>query len=154
MNEYRLVKIELEMRIAAPRERVFAALTSELGNWWPFRYKPDSEVYCDPRVGGELGERFANGGGATYGQIVYLDPPYKVASSSPSSLNKGNSSYSVDTLEVDGEGTLYKREMTMWGDVPPETEQMFRDGTREFTEKALKAYLEEGRGYSPEVNNV
>lgn len=151
-SSFRLVKIEQEMRINAPREKVFAALTSELGNWWPHRFKPDSEVYCDTHVGGASGERFSNGGGALYGEIVYYDPPYKLAQAGASALCKGMSAFGVDTLEVDGDGTLYKKEMQFWGVVPPDTERMYTEGTRELMERALRGYLENGVKYSPKGN--
>ena len=147
-SKFRHVKIELELHINAPRERVFAALTDEYGNWWPHRYKPDSTCYCEGVVGGKIGERFANGGGAIYGEIVYLDPPFKVVSSGSSSLNRGSHGYVVDTLtEVDGVTTL-SRSMEVWGDVPEEMEKMYREGSRAIMEHALKNYLENGIGYS------
>jgi DNA-binding transcriptional ArsR family regulator/uncharacterized protein YndB with AHSA1/START domain len=147
LNSYRHVQIELELRIQAPRPRVFAALTSEVGEWWPHRYKPDSTVYCDARAGGEVGETFANGGGAIYGKIVYFDPPYKLASSGPSSLGTGLSMYTIDTLEEEGEETVIKRSMRIWGSVPDDAEQMYRQGSKAIMERALREYLVEGKGY-------
>jgi len=149
-NDYRLVRIESEMRINAPREKVFAALTSEYDNWWPHRYKPDSTCYAEGKVGGFIGESFRNGGGAITGVIVYYDPPYKLMASSPGALNRGTASYAIDTLEEDGDVCIYKREMQIWGTVAEELEQMFRDGTRALMEGALKDYLEKGKKYSPE----
>lgn len=146
-SEYRHVKIELELHINAPIERVFKAVTEEFGNWWPHRYKPDSECFCDPVVGGKIGERFSNGGGAIYGEIVYLDPPYKWVSSGSSSLNKGSHGYSIETLEEHEGGTLLKRSMNIWGTVPQELEKMFREGSRQLLEDALRNYCENGVGY-------
>lgn len=142
-NGIRLAQVEMEMEINAPRERVYAALTTEYANWWPHRYKEDSQVVVDARVGGSMGERFANGGGAQYGTFAYLDPPHKVVTTGPSSLNNGFSSYCVDTLEeTESGGTRLKRTMKLWGLVPEEMERMFRDGTRALMEQALKAYCE------------
>lgn len=149
-NAYRLVKIEMEMNIDAPRERVFAALTDELDNWWPHRYKPDSRVFCDLKIGGRIEERFANGGGAVYGEIVYFDPPFKLVSGGTSSLNVGMASYASDTLE-DHEGrTVLKRVFQIWGSVPDDVERMYREGTRQIMEEALNRYLKDGKRY--EVN--
>ena len=149
-SSFRLVKVEQEMRINAPRERVFVALTSELDVWWPHRFKPDSKVYCDSHVGGTSGEKFADGGGAIYGEIVYFDPPYKLAQSGASALAKGMNAFGVDTLEIDGDGTLYKKELNFWGVVPDEMVKMYETGMRAIFEQALKNYLERGEGYSPE----
>ncbi len=147
-NEYRLVKIEMEMRINAPREKVFAALTTEYDNWWPHRYKPDSTCYCDSRIGGYYGESFKAGGGAITGMIVYYDPPYKITASSPSALSRGTSAFATETLEEDGDGCLYKRSMELWGSVSEEMEKMFQEGSRALMEGALKGYLERGRHYT------
>ena len=149
-SSFRLVKVEQEMRINAPRDKVFAALTSNLDDWWPHRFKPNSQVYCDTKVGGSSGERFADGGGAIYGEIVYYDPPYKLAQSGASALAKGMSAFGVDTLEPDGEGTIYKKELTFWGVVPDEMVKMYETGMRAIFEKALKGYLESGERYSAE----
>jgi DNA-binding transcriptional ArsR family regulator len=147
-KEYRHIQIELELQINAPRERVFAALTTEYGNWWPHRYKPDSTCYCEPFPGGKIGEKFANGGGAIYGEMVYIDPPSLMISSGASSLNKGLHGYSREELiEKDG-GTLLKRSMHLWGSVPADMERMYREGSRQLLEDALKNYVEKGIGYS------
>ncbi len=147
-DDYKLVKIEMEMRINAPQAKVFAALTTEFDNWWPHRYKPDSTCYVEAKVGGYCGERFSNGGGAITGMIVYFDPPYRIAASSPSSLNNGTNSFVTDTLEELEGGCLYKRKMSIWGTVPEEVEKMFREGSRALMEVALKGYLEEGKRYN------
>jgi uncharacterized protein YndB with AHSA1/START domain len=47
-----LRRIEQEVVIAAPRERVFAALTDEVGTWWAHRFRDGSEVRLDPELGG------------------------------------------------------------------------------------------------------
>lgn len=147
-NEFRLVSVEMELVIRAPRERVFAALTTEYGNWWPHRYKPDSECYCDARPGGAYGERFKNGGGAIYGQIVYFDPGHLIVSSGGSSLGKGFSAYGREEVLDHPDGTLYRKSMQLWGLIPEEMEKMFREGTRQLMEEALVDYVEKGIGYS------
>ena len=77
-TEYRHVQIEMELHIHAPVSKVFKAITSEYGNWWPHRYKADSTCYCEAEIGGKMGESFSNGGGAIYGEIVYFDEPNKL----------------------------------------------------------------------------
>jgi DNA-binding transcriptional ArsR family regulator/uncharacterized protein YndB with AHSA1/START domain len=146
-TQYRHVQIEFEMHINAPRERVFKAMTAEIGNWWPHRYKEDSEVYCDPVVGGTIGERFKDGGGAIYGQIVYMDAPERVACSGPSALQKGLSSFTSDVLEEQDGATTIKRSFQLWGNVPEDIEKMYREGTRKLMEEALKGYCEQGIAY-------
>jgi DNA-binding transcriptional ArsR family regulator len=148
-SNYRHVQIEMEMHIKAPVEKVFAALTSKFDNWWPHRYKPDSTCFFEVEVGGKSGERFKNGGGAIYGEVVYLDAPNKLITSGSSSLNRGLHGYTVESLEAQDGGAVYKRSAQLWGTVPEEIEKMFREGTRQITERALIDYCEKGVGYDP-----
>jgi uncharacterized protein YndB with AHSA1/START domain len=147
-TQFRHVQIELELPISAPRERVFAALSTEYGNWWPHRYKPDSTCYFEAVPGGKIGETFANGGGAIYGEVVYIDAPNLLITSGASSLNRGMQGFNrEELLERDG-GTLLKRTLHLWGNVSEDMERMFREGSRHLLDTALKDYLEKGIGYS------
>jgi uncharacterized protein YndB with AHSA1/START domain len=148
---YRHIKIEMEMRINAPREKVFAAFTTNYDKWWPHRYHDDSTCSVEAKAGGHIYEQFKAGGGAITGTVVYIEPPYKLATSGPSSLGRGLSSYSVATCEEDGENTLFKRSMELWGSISEEVEKMYRDGGHQLMEVALRGYLEEGKEYSKEV---
>jgi DNA-binding transcriptional ArsR family regulator len=144
----RVVKIETEVRIEASAEKVFAALTTEIGAWWPFRFREDSEVIFEPKVGGRYYEDWGEGGGALYAVVTHYEPPFKIGTSGPSALCTGYSSLNWDTIVPDGDGVIYRKSATLWGDVPEETEQMFREGSRAILEQHLKAYVEQGKGYA------
>jgi DNA-binding transcriptional ArsR family regulator/uncharacterized protein YndB with AHSA1/START domain len=153
-TEFRLVKIETELRINAPREKVFAAFFEDYDKWWPHRYYPDSRCSVDDKPGGYIYEHFPNGGGAITGTVVYIDRPSKFAGSSPSSLGRGTNSYAVQSFEDDGSGgTIVKRSMELWGNVSEEVETMFREGSRHLMEVALLGYLEKGALYQPEAQS-
>ena len=146
----RLVKVEAEARFSAPQEKVFAALSVEIGNWWPHRFKPGTKVVMEPWIGGRCFEDWGDGKGALYGTLVYYDPPHKLVSIGTSALTKGYTAYDVQSVEPDGDGCVYKKSLTLWGAVSEETAEMFRKGTASFIEKALRAYVEQGVGYTPE----
>jgi uncharacterized protein YndB with AHSA1/START domain len=151
-TEFKRLKIESEIQINAPRKQVFAAFTENYDDWWPHRYKPDSKCTVDARPGGFYYEHFAGGGGAITGTIVYIDPPFKLLSSGPSSLGRGMESFAVQTFEeVSEHVTVMKRSLELWGAIDEATEKMFTEGTRQFMEIALKGYLEEGTRFVPEV---
>ncbi len=143
---YRHVNIEMEMRINASQERVFRAATVEFPNWWPHRFKPGSTIIFEPQMNGRIGELW-DGGFASYGIVVYLDPPVKCAYRGPGGLPGSYNTFSVDTFEADGDATILKRKFVIWGDVPEDLEKMFREGTRALMEQSLKRYCEEGIGY-------
>ncbi len=150
-GKFRHITIETEVLIHAPRERVFAAMTSEYGKWWPHRYKADSEVTVDPRPGGYITELFKNGGGAVTGTIVYLDPPAKLIGTGPSSLLRGFDTYNSQSFEDQNGETLMKSRMDIWGELDDDTETMFRSGARQWIEDSLRNYAENGVGYTPEA---
>jgi uncharacterized protein YndB with AHSA1/START domain len=61
--------------IAANRERVFEALTAEVGHWWDARHSfggAASAFTLDPRPGGCFCESLANGG-VMHMQVVFVD---------------------------------------------------------------------------------
>lgn len=148
LSNYRIVKIELELIIAADPDRVFRAVVNELDAWWPFRIKPDSKIVVDAQPGGMIEERFAAGGGAVYGHFMMLDRvERKFASSSPSFMNPAHSSFNEEEYLPHAEGTLVKKRMTLAGDVPQELEQMMREGMKQITQSALNAYVVDGIGY-------
>jgi DNA-binding transcriptional ArsR family regulator/uncharacterized protein YndB with AHSA1/START domain len=141
----RVVKIETEIRLAAPIEKVFAALTSELDVWWPFRFRADSTVRVEPTVGGRIWEDWGDGRGVLYGTVTYYDPPYCLASRGPGGLDGNYTSASWEFLERDGEGTLNRKSLRVWGEVTEEIEAMFRQGQKVLAEERLRAYVEEGK---------
>lgn len=153
MSDFRQVQIEHEVRIKASREACFHALTRHYNDWFPHRYKPDSEVYCDAHVGGASGERFANGGGAIHASVVYVDAPSKLILSGLGAMLERCSVYAVHTFEADGDSTIYKRRMNLWGVVSPEAEQGLRQGSQFLIEKCMVEFIEQGIKYSVEAKS-
>jgi DNA-binding transcriptional ArsR family regulator/uncharacterized protein YndB with AHSA1/START domain len=147
MEAGKIVKIEMEQRYQAPIERVFAALTTELDNWWAFRFKPESRVVVEPWVGGRIFEEWGDGTGALYGNIVYLDPPFKMTSRGPGGINGNFSNISAETLVEEGDVTVRKVSIRMWGEVPDDLAKMFTEGTKAIAEQLLRRYVEEGVGW-------
>lgn len=147
MNDptFRVVKIELEVEIAAAPELVFDAMTKNLNDWWPHRFKPEGEVRHDARVGGIVIEEWP-GGGAVYGNIVTYDPPHRVSSIATGFLGACTFA-NDDIIEPTENGCIYRKSLKIWGDVSPELEEMFRMGSAGFLKESLKAYCEEGKRY-------
>ncbi len=145
----RVVQIETEIRLAAPQEKVFRAITTELDEWWAFRFRPGARVVFEPWVGGRCFEDWGDGQGALYGTVVYWEPPYKFGEIGPGAMAGAYTAVDWETVEAQGDSSIYRKSLTLWGDVPEETEQKFREGTRLLMEQFLRAYVEEGRRYDP-----
>jgi DNA-binding transcriptional ArsR family regulator/uncharacterized protein YndB with AHSA1/START domain len=137
----RIIKIELETRIEAPRARVFEALTTGVDAWWPHRTREDARIVFEPRLGGLIYEDWGDGKGLVYGEIVAYDPPRFSKVRGPGGVGFGVTSLNRDELEEDGEGTIYRKMLQMWGDVPDEIADMYESGTQSVAD-ALKAYVE------------
>jgi DNA-binding transcriptional ArsR family regulator/uncharacterized protein YndB with AHSA1/START domain len=142
----RVVKVETEVRLNAPVEKVFAALTSELDAWWPFRFRAVSTVRVEPFGGGRICEDWCAGRGVLYGTVTFFDPPNCLASRGPGGLDGNYTSVSWEFLERDGDGTKNRKSMRLWGEVTDELEAMFRQGQKVLGDERLRAYVEEGKG--------
>jgi len=143
----RVVRIETEIRVEAPPEKVFRALTEQMDEWWPFRFRTDGKLVVECHVGGRVYEDWGNGTGAHHGIIVWWEPPFKFAATGPSAMTREFVSHDIATVVADGTGSIYKKSLTLWGAVPEEVEKMFRDGSKAILHQHLKAFVEDGVRY-------
>lgn len=148
MNELevvRTVRIETELRFAAPPERVFRALTTETLEWFPHTYGGDRVVgiVVEPRVGGLHYEDWGDGAGYLYGQVVVYDPPKRYATRGRVML--GTILDSDYLIEGDGDGSRLKMSKVAVG---PMTEEeagsIHRFGDIAMFEDALRRVVESG----------
>jgi uncharacterized protein YndB with AHSA1/START domain len=69
--------------VRAPPARAFAVFADDFARWWPlaqFHTGPDP-VSCtiEPRVGGRVFERAADGRETPWGTVLAYDPPHRLA---------------------------------------------------------------------------
>ena len=71
--------LQFSFEVAVPAERAFAIWTSRFASWWPLDHTVTAErgltVVLEPRLGGRLYERTANGTEYDWGEITEWDPP-------------------------------------------------------------------------------
>jgi uncharacterized protein YndB with AHSA1/START domain len=77
------VPLLLSVTVRAPPARAFAVFADDFARWWPlaqFHTGPDP-VSCtiEPRVGGRVFERAADGRETPWGTILAYDPPHRLA---------------------------------------------------------------------------
>lgn len=151
MRADRIVKIEVEVEIAAPAERVFDAITVEMDAWFPHRFRPEGKMVFEPTVGGRCYEDWGGGAGAHHVMIVWWEPGKKFAATGPGVMYRGFDCYDVQTVvpNAAGDGCIYSKSTTFWGAVPDTMVKMIRDGARALMESHLKAYVLEGKRYIP-----
>ncbi|MCW5875665.1 MAG: hypothetical protein KIS85_02170 [Anaerolineales bacterium] len=145
-----IFRVEGEIKIQAPPEAVFVALTTGLDAWWPFRTKPEARIVYDARPGGYIYEDWGQGNYTLYAQIVQYEPPRSSISIGPGGIGvSAFTSRNIDLVEPDGEGgSLYKKTLLFWGHLSKASIDMYTSGSERLNQ-ILREYLETGKGYTP-----
>jgi DNA-binding transcriptional ArsR family regulator/uncharacterized protein YndB with AHSA1/START domain len=124
----RILRIENEMRFAAPPERVFAALTDadETLKWFPHTYGEErvQRIVFEPRVGGAHYEDWGDGRGHYYGQVIEWDPPRHYAVRSR--LHAGTVMDTAATIEAVDGGSVLRTSRVVVGPIDDEQERGIR----------------------------
>ena len=73
-----IAELTVETPVNAPPADVWAALTSDLGAWWPAEFyiggAEGSTIRLEARPGGQMIEEWANGGGLQWAQVWTVIP--------------------------------------------------------------------------------
>jgi len=141
MKELVREEIALAYDFPAPPERVFAALTAEIGRWWTHRFKEGSEVGFEPRIGGRFYEEWESAGAALYATVTYIDPPRRLRLEGPMGLS-GAVAASMDfELTASGTGTHASLIHDILGSMDRAEIQEYRKGWAALLDSALRDYL-------------
>lgn len=142
--------IEQEAAIDAPRDRVFRAITQEIGMWWCHHLsKGKSNLRLEPKVGGRFYETFGDGDeGALWGTVTFLKAPEILRLTGPLGMTGPvNSYYEYTLLEANaGAGTILRLSHRVIGVLDPKWPQAHEDGWRMLWEH-LKSWVEQGKPY-------
>jgi DNA-binding transcriptional ArsR family regulator/uncharacterized protein YndB with AHSA1/START domain len=141
-EQLRVMKIETEVRLAAPRERVFEAITVRFGEWWPHRIHEGATVIFEPRLGGRCYEEWGGGAGALYAEVTHLEPPSRLCLRGPWGLNRESQVIIWWHVEPAQGGALLKRSFRAWGQFTDELVERYRSGARIALEEHLRPFVE------------
>lgn len=76
-------EVRVDTEVAAAPDRAFAVFTERIGDWWdPSHHLLDSELVSmtfEPRVGGHVVDRYADGRECRWARVLAFDPPRHVA---------------------------------------------------------------------------
>jgi DNA-binding transcriptional ArsR family regulator len=128
-----------EVRVEAPRERVFDALLA-IGEWWPHRFRPGAGVVLEPFVGGRFYEDWGDGTGALYGTVAALSRPDRIAVSGPMGMAGPVVSLWSYDLADDGGATLLQGAHRAFGEIDDDTRAAYAAGWVGVAD-ALRSYL-------------
>lgn len=117
-----------EVEVDAPREKVFDALL-QIAQWWPHRFRDGAGSVFEPRPGGRWVEDWGNGDGALYGTVTRLSRPSTLTITGPMGMQGPVVGvWSVDLEEAGPGRTVVRGSHRAFGDISPETAQMYEHG--------------------------
>lgn len=141
----RIRRIEMEIAIAAPIERVWQCIVAETSDWWPAGHfaNPDSKVFkLEPWVGGRMFEDSGDGNGVLWYTVLSIDAPNSIEFVGHVSIKWGGPSTSILSLNLkrSGEDTTLQLTDATFGHVAAAPDVV--EGWRSLFETHLKAYAE------------
>ena len=142
------VEIRQEVELPASPERVFDALTRDLGRWWtaPFRQAgAASRLELAPEIGAAMIERGPGGHEVVWARVEEIQPPLKLYLSGRfSMLGAVAGRIHFDLAPSGAQGCRIVVAHQAVGGIAAETRARFAEGWRELIDRRLRAHLTGG----------
>jgi len=144
MNDRHLLDIRQEIRLAAPPERVFRVLTTEIDRWWtaPYRLTEGGRMSLEPRLGGELREEGVAGEAAIWARVEQVAPPRLLVLSGSLGLKRAVAGRVRLELNAAGTGTLLGLSHIAIGVLDEDVASDFHRGWADLLGTRLRARVE------------
>lgn len=140
-----MMKIELEISIQAPPERVFTALTQDIAAWWDKQCSYGiGKMVLEPEVGKRFYEDYGNGEGALYGRVTYLEQNKLLKIEGSIGMERAVQGLVRYELVPQGESTLLKFSHHAFGDLADNTQANYTNGWKGMLEGRLRPLVERG----------
>ena len=144
-----LIEVALEWPIAASVQRVWSALFKQPEQWWPAAHRagPEgAEMRLDQRIGGQLREERADGGGVIWYAIYALDPLRSVDLAGNLASRYGGPAQSLLHLEIvpgaeEGSSVL-KLTDSLHGRIGPDLRASLTEGWQAIVGEGLIRFVE------------
>jgi uncharacterized protein YndB with AHSA1/START domain len=82
VTEAEATSVSVETEVDAPPEHAFRVFTEDIGSWWdPSHHLLDAELTSmtfEPRVGGAIVDRYADGRECRWSRVLAYEPPSRV----------------------------------------------------------------------------
>ena len=143
-----ILRLEQEVTIDAPPERVFDALTKDVSSWWGEPHMYDEararDIRLEPVVGGDCYEDWGDGEGAVYATVTLLRRPERLRMSGSMGMSGAVAGVIDIRLSPQGKSTVLRLSHRAVGEVTEETRTGYRNGWKVLLTERLKAYVERG----------
>ncbi len=142
-----VARVEVEVTVGAPRERVWRALVEEAGQWWPRDFyvgQAPKGFILEARPGGRVYEDWGNDAGALWYTVLVVEPPtvLELAGHLTPAFGGPATTTARITLTQQGESTVVKVEDAIFGRVDEHTVPRLKEGWRALMGRGLKAHVE------------
>ena len=146
MSDFHSFDIAQEVQLQASSEKVWAALTTEIGKWWAYRVGEEgSTLHLSATLGGTFEERWGDGEGVLWGEVIDLRKGKRLRLKGCLGMTGAGCNDYMYELEARDGGTLLKLSHHGLGYRDPETEANYRQGWVGLLQKYLPAWLKEGK---------
>jgi uncharacterized protein YndB with AHSA1/START domain len=143
-----MARVEVEVTVGAPRERVWKALVEETGRWWPGDFyvgQAPRGFIIEARPGGRVYEDWGQEAGALWYTVLVVEPPgvLELAGHLTPAFGGPATTTARLTLKEEGGATVVRVEDAVFGRVDEHTGPRLREGWRTLMgSKGLKGYVE------------
>ena len=128
--------------------RAFALFAEDFGRWWPLSrtHTGHDPVDCaiEPRVGGRVFERAADGRETPWGTVLAYEPPYRLAFSWAVELSAGQEQLVEIRFTPEGRGTRVELTHSGWeklGEAAASLRQRYDRGWATIFERHFVEYV-------------
>ncbi|PTL83342.1 SRPBCC domain-containing protein [Vitiosangium sp. GDMCC 1.1324] len=146
-----VARVEVEVTVGAPRERVWRALVDEASQWWPRDFyvgRTPKSFVIEARPGGRVYEDWGDEAGALWYTVLVVEPPAVLELAGHLTPSFGGPATTTVRLTLKDEGatTVVRVEDAVFGRVDEHTVPRLREGWRTLMGAGgLKTWVE-GRG--------
>lgn len=145
-----VIQVELAIPIAAPIDRVWRALTTQVELWWPrdfFASANPAVMRFDATLGGRLYEDDGNGGGVTWYTVIAMAPGESIDMAGHLTPAYGGPAQTILRLALrrDGDATILDLTDGVFGNVGERTAAGNEAGWRALFEVGFKGFVEGDR---------
>jgi uncharacterized protein YndB with AHSA1/START domain len=146
MSEFHSFVIAQEIELEATPDKVWNALTQDIDAWWAHRIGEGStKVSLDARLGGVFEERWGDGEGAIWGEVVDLRRGQRLRLKGSLGMSGAGLNDYMYELEPNGSGTTLKLTHHALGYRDADTEKMYREGWKALLESCLPNWVHDGK---------
>ncbi len=143
--EFNAFDIQQEFTLKASKDAVWNALTKNMSQWWAYRVgEQGSVIHFDPKLGGKFEERWGDGEGVTWGEVVEIRFGNKLRLKGSCGMTGAGVGDWCYEIEGKGDTTLLRLSHHGYGYRDPETGNNYTGGWQGLLDGHLRAWLESG----------